>query len=92
MRFFGAYANQNYFNKINKRKKKSINKKIPDFDVLAKDPKITSILVQQKLKSYGFMDIKIVKGVETIAPHYESSLVMKHYYLFMNLWLVIVIM
>ena len=59
--FFGAYANQNYFNKINKRKKKSINKKIPDFDVLAEDPKITSILVQQKLKSYGFMDIKIVK-------------------------------
>lgn len=72
--FFGAYANQNYFNKINKRKKKSINKKIPDFDVLAEDPKITSILVQQKLKSHGFIDVKIVKkkGVgETIAPHYE---------------------
>lgn len=74
--FFGAYANQNYYNKINKRKKKSINSKIPDFDVLAEDPKIVSILIQQRLKSHGFMDIKInkKKGVgEVIAPHYEVT-------------------
>ena len=72
--FFGAYANQNYFNKINKRKKKSINKKIPDFDVLAEEPKMTAIILQQKLKAQGFMDVKIIKkkGVgEVIAPHYE---------------------
>lgn len=72
--FFGAYANQNYFNKINKRKKKVINKKIPDFDVLAEEPKIVAILIQQKLKAFGFLNVKIhkKKGVgEVIAPHYE---------------------
>lgn len=74
--FFGAYANHNYFNKINqrKRKKKILNKKIPDFDVLAEDPKIVALLIQQRLKSYGFLNVTIKKrkGVgEVIAPHYE---------------------
>ena len=34
---------------INERKEKILNKKIPDFDVLAEDPKIVAVLIQQNL-------------------------------------------
>ena len=48
--------------------------KVPDFDVLADDPKTATTIIKERLNSAGFKNVKIYKkpGVgEIIAPHYE---------------------
>lgn len=72
--FFGAFANRQYYNKISKRKNKKTDNKIPDFDVLAEDPKLCSEILRDNLKNNGFANVRVYKraGVgEIIAPHYE---------------------
>ena len=70
---FGAFANRQYYNKISKRKNKKTDSKIPDFDILAEDPKLCSEILRDTLKENGFANVRVYKraGVEIIAPHYE---------------------
>ena len=71
--FFGAFAHRMYLNNLKKFKKKKIPR-VPDFDVLSKDPARTAGIIMERLEEHGLSKIKIVKrkGVgEIIAPHYE---------------------
>jgi hypothetical protein len=71
--FFGAMALQMYL-RYHKKFKYQKFEKIPDFDVLAKDPKQTAEILKARLKREGIKKVSIRerKGVgEVIAPHYE---------------------
>jgi hypothetical protein len=71
--FFGAMALQMYIRYLHKFKKQNF-KKIPDFDVLALNPKKTAEILRDRLKYGGVkkVSIKKKKGVgEVIAEHYE---------------------
>lgn len=71
--FFGAMALQLYIRYLHKFKKQHF-KKIPDFDVLAINPKKTAEILRDRLKYGGIkkVTIKKKKGVgEVIAEHYE---------------------
>ena len=71
--FFGAMALQMYIRYLHKFKKQHF-KKIPDFDVLALNPKKTAEILRDRLKYGGVkkVTIKKKKGVgEVIAEHYE---------------------
>ena len=71
--FFGGFANTLYSNYMPNKLKRRLQA-LPDFDVLAIDPNVTSTIVKERLKDEGINDVKIVKhkGVgEIIAPHYE---------------------
>ena len=73
--FFGGYANLLYSKYMPSFVSKSI-KPIPDFDILSKNPKITSNIVKEKLINNGFNNVKIFKAAgigELIAPHYEVN-------------------
>lgn len=74
--FFGALANTLYLKNLKQFKNTKIQK-VPDFDVLSKDPENVATTVQQSLESSGLKGITIVKkdGVgEIIAPHYEVKI------------------
>ena len=71
--FFGAMALQMYLRYLKKFKYQKFNK-IPDFDVLATDPKTTAEILKGRLKQSGVkkVSIRVRKGIgEIIAPHYE---------------------
>ena len=77
--FFGAFANRLFYKLIKRTKKSRDNalKKIPDFDVLAEEPKTCAAILKEKLKSEGYKGIKIIKkpGIgETIAEHIELKI------------------
>ena len=77
--FFGAFANRLFYKLIKRTKKSRDNalKKIPDFDVLAEDPRKCAIILKEKLKSEGYKGVKIIKRPsigETIAEHIELKI------------------
>ena len=59
--FFGAYANRLYYKtiKFGKKSQKDPVKKIPDFDVLAEDPKLCAKILKKKLQARGYEKIRI---------------------------------
>ena len=74
--FFGAMANSMYLKNLKQFKNTKIQK-IPDFDVLSKDPESVAKTVKQSLESNSFKEVTIVKkgGIgEIIAPHYEVKI------------------
>ena len=71
--FIGGYATSLYGKYMPKFLKKKL-RNVPEFDVLAEDPKTASIILKENLESAGFKNIKVYKkpGIgEIIAPHYE---------------------
>ena len=71
--FFGAFANRLYLKNTKALSKKPIPK-IPDFDVLSKEPVKIANILKDRLNDSGIRNVKIFKkpGVgEIIAPHYE---------------------
>ena len=74
--FFGGFANRMYLQYHPFFRNKEL-KKIPDFDVLAKDPKRVSQIIKENLQRAGFKGIRIKKRPATgeIVPlSYEVKL------------------
>jgi hypothetical protein len=71
--FFGGFASSLYSKYMSENERKKIDS-IPDFDVLAEDPKKASIRIKNDLEKAGFTNIKIFQKPsigEIIASHYE---------------------
>uniref|UniRef100_A0A6C0E316 Poly(A) polymerase catalytic subunit domain-containing protein n=1 Tax=viral metagenome TaxID=1070528 RepID=A0A6C0E316_9ZZZZ len=71
--FFGGYAISQYSQYMPKPLRKKVEH-IPDFDVLAHDPKATAEVVKKKLKEIGMNNVTILKhdAIGDIIPlHYE---------------------
>jgi hypothetical protein len=71
--FIGGFASSLYGKYMPKEQQQYI-RKVPDFDVLADDPKLATTIIKERLNAAGFKNIKVYKkpGVgEIIAPHYE---------------------
>ena len=71
--FFGGYAISEYSQYMPKNLRKKVEH-IPDFDVIAHDPKVTAEIVKERLKDIGISNVKIIKREaigEIIPLHYE---------------------
>jgi hypothetical protein len=72
--FIGGYASSLYSRYMPPEQKKQLLH-VPDFDVLAEDPKATAFILKEKLEEAGFKSVKINKkpavGNEIIMTHYE---------------------
>jgi hypothetical protein len=71
--FFGGYALSKYSHYMPKHLQHKLEK-IPDFDVISEDAKLTAQIVQERLMDIGVKKIKIIERPsigEIIAPHYE---------------------
>ena len=71
--FIGGFASSLYGKYMPKDQQRFIQK-VPDFDVLAEDPKTATTIIKERLSAAGFKNIKVYKkpGVgEIISPHYE---------------------
>jgi len=71
--FIGGFASSLYGKYMPKEQQQFIQK-VPDFDVLADDPKMAATIIKERLTAEGFKNIRVYKkpGVgEIIAPHYE---------------------
>ena len=75
--FFGSYANRMYLKHLPKLRNKKIPH-VPDFDVLAEEPKKTAGIIKQRLTNeLGLRKVEIIKhdGVGEIIPeHYEITI------------------
>jgi len=71
--FFGGYALSKYSHYMPKALQHKLEK-IPDFDVISEDPKLTAQIVKERLMDINIKNIKIIERPnvgEIIAPHYE---------------------
>ena len=71
--FFGGYAASLYSRHMSKKDKQFIDK-IPDFDVLAENPKECSTIIVERLEDAGYKNVKIVEHEpigEIIPEHIE---------------------
>ena len=72
--FIGGYASSLYGRHMPPEQKKQLLQ-VPDFDVLAEDPKAVAHILKEKLEIEGFKNVKINKkpevGNEVIMAHYE---------------------
>jgi hypothetical protein len=72
--FIGGYASSLYGRYMPPEQKKQLQH-VPDFDVLAEDPKAVAFILKEKLEEAGFKNVKINKkpavGNEVIVTHYE---------------------
>jgi hypothetical protein len=71
--FFGGYALSKYSHYMPKALQHKLEK-IPDFDVISEDPKLTAQIVKERLMDINIKKIKIIERPnvgEIIAPHYE---------------------
>ena len=71
--FFGGYAISQYSQYMPKSLQQKVEH-IPDFDVIAHDPRVTAEIVKERLKDIGIQGVKIVKKEpigEIIPLHYE---------------------
>ena len=74
--FFGGYATSLYSKHMTKAKQKLLQS-VPDFDVLALDPKIAAETIQSKLRASGVKNVTIhkKKGIgEIISAHWEIQI------------------
>jgi len=71
--FFGGYALSKYSHYMPKQLQHKLEK-IPDFDVISEDPKLTAQIVKERLMDIDVKKIQIIERPnigEIIAPHYE---------------------
>lgn len=71
--FFGGFAVSLYSRYMPKKIQNKF-KNVPDFDVLAENPKQTASILKERLQDEGYKDIKIVHHDaigEIVAPHYD---------------------
>lgn len=71
--FFGGYAISQYSQYMPKKLQKRVEK-IPDFDVIAHQPKNIAEIVKERLKDIGVTNVKIIKHDaigEVVPEHYE---------------------
>jgi len=72
--FIGGYASSLYGRYMPEAQKKQLQH-VPDFDVLAENPKAIAFILKDKLEDADFKNIKIVKkpsvGDDIILTHYE---------------------
>ena len=72
--FIGGYASSLYGRYMPDDQKKQLQK-VPDFDVLAEDPKVIAYILKNKLEKAGFKNVHINKksgvGNDIIITHYE---------------------
>jgi hypothetical protein len=71
--FFGGYASTLYGRYMPKARRRQLQK-VPDFDILAEDPKSAATIIKERLIYEGVKKVSIAvkKGSgEIIAPHYE---------------------
>jgi len=72
--FIGGYASSLYGRYMPAEQKKQLQH-VPDFDVLAEDPKAVAFILKEKLEEAGFKNVKINKkpgvGNDIIITHYE---------------------
>ena len=72
--FIGGYASSLYGRYMPPEQKKQLLH-VPDFDVLAEDPKTVAYIIKEKLEDKGFKNVKINRkppvGNEIIMTHYE---------------------
>ena len=71
--FFGGYASTLYGRHMPASQKRQLQK-VPDFDILAEDPKSAATIIKERLEYEGIKKVRFTKkkGVgEIIAPHYE---------------------
>jgi hypothetical protein len=72
--FIGGYASSLYGRYMPTDQKKQLQH-VPDFDVLAEDPKATAFILKENLEEGGFKNVKINKkpsvGDDIIMTHYE---------------------
>jgi hypothetical protein len=72
--FIGGYASSLYSRYMPENQKKQLQH-VPDFDVLAEDPKALAFLLKDNLEEAGFKNVKINKkpsvGDDVIITHYE---------------------
>ena len=72
--FIGGYASSLYSRHMPENQKKQLQH-VPDFDVLAEDPKALAFRLKANLEEAGFKNVKINKkpsvGNEIIMTHYE---------------------
>jgi hypothetical protein len=72
--FIGGYASSLYSRYMPENQKKQLQH-VPDFDVLAEDPKALAFLLKANLEDAGFKNVKINKkpsvGDDVIITHYE---------------------
>ena len=70
--FFGSYANRMYLKHLPKLRNKKMPH-VPDFDVLAEEPKKTAGIIKQRLTNeLGLKKVEIIKhdGVGEIIPEH----------------------
>ena len=74
--FIGGYASSLYGRHMPPEQKKQLQH-VPDFDVLAEDPKAVAYIVKKKLEDAGFKNVKVNTkppvGNEIIMVHYEIT-------------------
>jgi hypothetical protein len=74
--FIGGYASSLYGRHMPPEQKKQLQH-VPDFDVLAEDPKAVAYIVKEKLEDAGFKNVKVNTkppvGNEIIMVHYEIT-------------------
>ena len=71
--FFGGYAASLYSRHMSKKDKQFIDK-IPDFDVLAENPKECSTIIVERLEDAGYKNVKVIEHDpigEIIPEHIE---------------------
>jgi hypothetical protein len=72
--FIGGYASSLYSRYMPAEQQKQLQQ-VPDFDVLAEDPKTVAFIIKGKLEEAGFKNVKVVTkppvGNEIIMVHYE---------------------
>jgi len=71
--FFGGYASTLYGRYMPKARRRQLQK-VPDFDILAEDPKSAATIIKERLIYEGVKKVSVAvkKGIgEIIAPHYE---------------------
>ena len=72
--FIGGYASSLYGRYMPKEQQKQLQH-VPDFDVLAENPKVIAFILKEKLEEAGFKNVRINKkpgvGNEIIITHYE---------------------
>lgn len=72
--FFGAVANRLY---LKHYKNNRTLKQIPDFDILAEDPKLCATILKERLNSEGYKDIefRVHKNAGEVVPEHVEVLV-----------------
>jgi hypothetical protein len=72
--FIGGYASSLYGRHMPAEQKKQLQH-VPDFDVLATDPKAVAYIIKERLEDAGFKNVKVNKkqatGDDAIMTHYE---------------------